>query len=127
MKTPYLHEWLFEHAERQPDAPAVATPTSRLSYRELADRVRTLAAHLAATGVVSGDRILLALPNAPATVVAGLAIHALGATAVEANREWGAETLAGIVRQSGVRQAFIWGRDARTWKTACADQPLERL
>lgn len=127
MKSPFPHEWLLAHAERLPAAPAVATPTTRLTYGDLAERVRALAAHLAATGVRQGDRVLLALPNVPATVAAGLALNALGATAVEVNREWGADVLAGIVVQSGVRQAFVWGRDARTWGSVASQRTLERL
>jgi acyl-CoA synthetase (AMP-forming)/AMP-acid ligase II len=127
MRSPFLHEWAFAHAERHPEAPAVATPTTRLSYADLAERVRVLEGHLAAAGLRRGDRVLLALPNAPATVVAGLAIHALGATAVEVNREWGTEVLARIVAQSRSRQAMIWGRDVRTWGKVCAERPLERL
>src|SRR5512139_2646260 len=107
-----MHEWLFEHAERRPEAPAVATPAHRLSYGVLADRVRALAGHLAAAGVSRGDRVLAALPNVPATVVASLAVQALGATAVEVNREWSVDALEEILAQAGARHAFVWGRDA---------------
>jgi long-chain acyl-CoA synthetase len=127
MNSPYLHDWLFTHAEERPDAPAVATATTRLTYGELAARVRDLAAHLAAGGVGPGSRVLLALPNFPATVVAGLAVNAVGATSVEVNREWSAEVLAGIVAQAGTRQAIVWGRDARTWGKVASLQPLDRL
>ena len=74
-----------------PDAPAVDTPTVRITYGELAARVTALAGQMAAAGVGPGSRVLLALPNVPAAVVAGLAIHSLGATSVEVNREWGRE------------------------------------
>lgn len=127
MKSPFLHDWLAAHAERRPEAPALATPAVRLSYGELAERVTAFAGQLAASGIGRGDRVVLALPNTPATVVAGLALHALGATAVEVNREWGAEVLSGIVAQSRARQAVVWGRDARTWGKVTAERPLERL
>jgi acyl-CoA synthetase (AMP-forming)/AMP-acid ligase II len=122
-----LHEWLFAHAERRSEAPAVATPTVRLTYGELAGRVRVLAAHLAKSGIGPGDRVMLALPNAPATVVAGLAVNALGAVTVEVNREWGPDVLSGIAAQSRARQAFVWGRDASTWGKVAAVHGLERL
>ncbi len=127
MKSPFLHDWLFAHAERRPEAPAVATPTARLTYRDLAERTRAFAAHLSAAGIGAGDRVLLALPNLPATVVAGLAVNAVGATTVEVNREWGAEVLAAIVRQSRARHAVVLGRDARTWGAVAREAPLERL
>src|SRR5512138_1623448 len=122
-----LHEWLFTHAESRPDAPAVATPAIRVSYGELAERVRSLAGGLAASGVRPGDRVVLALPNAPATVAAGLALNALGAVAVEVNREWGAQVLGGIVAQTRARHAFVWGRDARTWGAIAATSSMDRL
>jgi len=127
LESPFLTDWLFDHAARRPDAPAAATPDARLTFGELAERVRALAGHIAASGIGPGDRVLVALPNTPATLVASLAVQALGGTAVEVNREWGADALAGIVARSGVRQAFVWGRDARLWRTVSARQPLERL
>jgi long-chain acyl-CoA synthetase len=117
-RSPFVADWLFFHAERTPESPAVASPAVRLSYRELAERVRALAGHLVGHGVGPGSRVLLALPNLPATVVAGLALNALGATSVEVNREWSADVLGEIVGRSGVRNAFIWARDAPTWHAA---------
>jgi acyl-CoA synthetase (AMP-forming)/AMP-acid ligase II len=125
--SPFIHEWLFAHADRRPDAPAVATPTTRVSYGELAQRVRDAAAHLARGGVAPGDRVLVALPNVPATVVASLAVHALGATAVEVNRDWSPQILSGIVAQNRVRHAFVWGRDARTWGRVASSSPPVHL
>ncbi|WP_041448158.1 class I adenylate-forming enzyme family protein [Anaeromyxobacter sp. Fw109-5] len=127
MNSPFLHEWLFFHAARRPDAPAVATPALRLTYGELATRVRALAAHLAEHGVAAGDRVVLAVPNTPATVVAGLAVNALGGTAVEVNREWGGEVLSGVVAQTGARHAVIWGRDLRTWAGVAARSRLDAV
>jgi len=121
----FLPDWLFFHAEREPGAPAVAAPATRLSYGELAVRVRTLAGHLAARGIGPGSRVLVALPNLPATVVASLALHTLGATSVEVNREWSAEVLGEIVRRSGVRQAFLWARDASAWRAALAGRWID--
>lgn len=127
MDSPFLADWLLEHANRRPEAPAVATPSARLSYGDLAARVEALAGHLAAAGVRPGDRVLSALPNCPATVVAGLAVLRVGATSVEVNREWPPETVAEIARRSGCRHAFAWGRDARVWGKIGPAARLERL
>ena len=121
-----VHEWLLHHAERRPEAPAIATIDVRLTYGQLAERVRTLASHLAAAGVRRGDRVLAALPNTPATVAASLAVQLLGGTCVEVNREWSADVQRAIVARTGVRHAFVWGRDARTWG-AVAGGALDRL
>ncbi len=127
LDSPFLHDWLFWHADRQPEAAAVATPGCRLSYGELGSRVRALAAQLAAAGIGWGDRVLMALPNTAATVVGGLALNALGAISVEVNPEWSPEVLAEIVAHSRVRQAFIQGRDGRKWRRVCDSVALERI
>jgi long-chain acyl-CoA synthetase len=126
--SPFLPDWLVAHAGLRPEAPAVATAKVRLTYGELAERVRAFAALLAASGIRPRDRVLVALPNVPATVVGGLAIQAAGAVPVEVNREWSPEVQAGIIARSGVRQALVLGRDARTWGQALRVRArLERL
>jgi long-chain acyl-CoA synthetase len=125
--SPFLHEWLRAWSDHRPEAPAVGTPSHQLSYGELAGRVTALADHLAERGVRPGDRVLVALPNTPATVVVSLAVQAVGATAAEVNREWSADSLAAIVAQTGARQAVVYGRDARVWERVAAARPLERF
>ena len=106
--SPFPADWLFFHADRAPDAPAIADPTSRLSYGELAARVRALAGHLAARGIGPGSRVLARAPQRrrPPSSRAW-PCNALGATSVEVNREWSAEIVGDIVatdrRSSGVR------------------------
>jgi len=125
--SPFIDDWLIERSDSRPEAPAISTPTQRLSYGELAARVTALAGALAAEGVRPGGRVLVALPNLPAAVVAGLAVQRLGGTAVEVNREWSPGVLARILASSGARQAVVWGRDARTWGPSAAAARLERL
>ena len=127
VKSPFLHDWLFLHADRDPGAPALATPMVRLSYGVLAERVRAIAGHLAARGVQQGDRVLLALPNTPATVAAALAVQLLGGTCVEVSRAWHPDALADIVMRSRARQAFVWAGDAQAWGTLSANLPIERF
>ena len=126
MRSTFLHDWIEEHAARRPGAPAVATPAFRLDYATLAGRVRRLAGNLASHGVGPGTRVLVALPNLPATVVASLAVQAVGGVAVEVNREWSPEIQGGILAQTGARHAVVWGRDARAWGSVAARAPLER-
>lgn len=125
MQTPA--DWVLAHAARTPGAPAVASPAARLDYAALAERTRALAGRLAAAGVGPGQRVLVALGNTPATVVVGLALHVVGATAVEVNREWGPDVQGAILRQAGARQAVVWGRDLRAWGPLAAAHGLERL
>ena len=120
-------DWLAFHARRAPEAPAVASLTARLTYGDLAERVRVLSGHLALQGIGLGSRVVLALPNNPATVVAGLALNALGATSVEVSREWTAEVLGEIVTRSRVRQAVVLARDAARWSSALAGSSIDHL
>ena len=50
-----------------------------VSWPELERRVASLAASLAAAGVVAGDRVAAYLPNVPETIVAFLAVASIGA------------------------------------------------
>ena len=50
----FLHDWVFATPHRRPGAPAVASPSARLTYGELAERVRALAGLLSAAGVGPG-------------------------------------------------------------------------
>ncbi len=127
MQSPYLHEWAYRNAERAPSAPAIATPALRLSYGELADRARRLAAELAGSGCGAGDRVLIALPNRPATVVAALAVNTVGAIAVEVNRDWTSPVLRDIVARTGVRRAFVAARDIGKWAAAFDGRRLSQL
>ncbi len=124
--TSFPGDWLAFHARRRPDAPAIASRTARLTYGELAENVSALAGALARHGVEPRTKVLLALPNSAATVVAGLAINTLGATSVEVSREWSADVLGDIVARSGTRHVIIAGRDATTWGEALAGQPVDR-
>ena len=116
--TPFLADWLGFHARLRPGAPAVAAGPTRLTYAQLADRVLVLAGDLARRGVEPGARVLLALPNSPATIVAGLAINRLGATSVEVSRDWSADVLGHIVERTGTRHLVVAARDAANWGRA---------
>jgi acyl-coenzyme A synthetase/AMP-(fatty) acid ligase len=122
--SPFGFDWLLDWAERTPEATAVGSPAGWLTYRQLAERTAWLAAHLEERGVKPGDRVLVALANAPSSVVVSLAIQWLGACAVEVNREWGAVALAVIAAQIDARHAVIDARDALLWGSIAADAGL---
>lgn len=117
-QSPFMHRWVARHAEERPGAPAILTTSTTLSYADLQARVVALAAAMASKGVGPGGRVLVALPNAPATVVASLAAQRLGATAVELDRSSPVETLAGIATSTAVGHLVMWQRDAQRWSRA---------
>ena len=124
--TPFMADWLSVHQGRTPHAPAVASATVRLTYGDLADRVGALASDLVASGVGLGSRVLVALPNSPATVVAGLALNMIGATSVELSREWSGDVLGDVLERSACRHAFIWVRDVPKWGTCMSGRTIDR-
>jgi acyl-CoA synthetase (AMP-forming)/AMP-acid ligase II len=113
--SPFVFDWLFEHAECTPQAPAVGTPTGWLSYQQLAERVRRLATAFRAAGMAAQSRVLVALANGPAAVAVSLAIQAVGACAVELDVDWGTDHVAAIASQTGAQFAVILGRNALQW------------
>jgi acetoacetyl-CoA synthetase len=61
-----------------------------ISYRELNEQVRSVAAALAAEGVVAGDRVAGFMPNLPETVIAMLGAASLGAMWSSCSPDFGA-------------------------------------
>lgn len=74
-----LHDYLREHARRQPQKAAYLWYGRALSYAELDRLSDAFAARLAALGVVKGDRVALFLNNCPQYVIAHFGIQKLGA------------------------------------------------
>jgi amino acid adenylation domain-containing protein len=99
-----LPDGLFEQARRRPAGTAVlAGEGSRLSYGELADRARRLAAGLAARGVAPGDRVAVTLPAGPDQLVAVLGILAAGGVYVPVGTDQPAHRRERIYRSCGAR------------------------
>jgi bile acid-coenzyme A ligase len=71
---------LKQHAERQPDAPAVTCEDQTVTYGELHRRSNRIARGLQALGVKQGDLVTVGLPNSVGFVEACHAIWKLGAT-----------------------------------------------
>jgi len=82
---------------------------SELSYAEL-DQLRIYAARaLLALGVQKGDRVAIWAPNSVEWIVAGLAIHSLGAALVPVNTRMKGQEAAYILERSGARILFCAG------------------
>src|SRR5205085_285033 len=74
-------------------------PCERLTWPELRERVRNLAAHLRLLGVTPGDRVVAVAGNNAEVVVGGLAAVAVGATFSSAAPDMGAPALLGRFEQ----------------------------
>jgi fatty-acyl-CoA synthase len=81
--------------------PAVIFDGQEMSYTELVDQARALAAYLSARGVGAGTPVALAMSNRPEFVVADQALIALGAAKVPVNDMLSRQEVAYILRDSG--------------------------
>jgi long-chain acyl-CoA synthetase len=121
MTSAFPPDWVFGHAERNPEAPALDFQGERLTYGDLAERVRDLAGHLADRGVRPRDHVLVAAGTSPGAAVGALAVQALGACAVEIDRAMGAAGFANVLRQARPRFAILAGQDSSLWASAAGD------
>lgn len=110
-----LPEAVVLRAAADPDGEAVVAPEGRLTWAELADRVRTVADGLAAGGVEPGDRIGVLLPNGLRWIVSALAVQHAGATVVPINTWYRPAEIAHVLDDAGialvVTDESIFGRD----------------
>lgn len=91
-----------------PNAPALHYGGRTLTYADLLDGSRRVAASLAALGIAGGDKVALWLPNTPAYLQLYFALGRLGAVAVAVNTRFRALEVADILARSGARALAIW-------------------
>lgn len=80
-----MPEALFAATEQYADHEAIIDGATRLTYRQLRDRVRLCAAYFIEAGIRRGDRIAVWSPNTHHWVVAALGALTAGATLVPIN------------------------------------------
>ncbi len=94
---------LAEHAERRPDAVAVAAGQTQLTYGELMARASGVAAGLRAAAVRRGDVVGVLLPRSPEMAVALLGAWLAGAAFVPLDPGYPVDRLAFMAGDAGVR------------------------
>ncbi|KUL43447.1 non-ribosomal peptide synthetase [Streptomyces regalis] len=103
-----LHEDFLDRAERTPDRPALLWGTDGcLTYGELADRARRIAAALAAHAVGPGDRVAVCLPKGPDQIVAVLGVLTAGAAYVPIGRDHPPARRDRVLTRAETRVAFV--------------------
>ncbi|MEV5937914.1 AMP-binding protein [Streptomyces sp. NPDC051994] len=118
--------------ERAPDRTALAYFDGRLSYQETDALSDSVAGHLAARGLVRGDRVALMLQNTPHFVIALLGAWKAGATVVPLNPMYKSAEVAHVLKDSeaaalicsdraweGYLRDTAAGSPVRTVLTAC--------
>ncbi|MFI6684615.1 class I adenylate-forming enzyme family protein [Streptomyces sp. NPDC050485] len=86
--------------DRAPEHTALAYFDGRLSYRETDALSDSVAGHLAARGLVRGDRVALMLQNTPHFVIALLGAWKAGATVVPLNPMYKSAEVAHVLKDS---------------------------
>jgi fatty-acyl-CoA synthase len=115
-------------ARRYPDKPALVFFGRTLSYRDLVDKARRLAATLSALGVKKGDRVMLDMQNCPQLVIAHFAILRANAVVVPVNPMNRAEELKHYINDPDAKVAITTADlGAEIAKASDALPPHERL
>jgi acyl-CoA synthetase (AMP-forming)/AMP-acid ligase II len=98
---------VHQHASR---TAVIAEDGSSLSYAEL-DQLRIYAARaLLSLGIQHGDRVAIWAPNCVEWMIAGLAIHSVGAVLVPINTRMKGHEAAYVLQKSGARVLFSAGK-----------------
>ncbi|MEU7765384.1 amino acid adenylation domain-containing protein [Nocardia sp. NPDC049190] len=112
---PDRHATIVELFERQvratPDAVALSTDSSVLTYRQLSEQAKGLAAALLDRGVGREDVVAVALPRGERAIVAILSILAAGAAYVPVDVALPTVRIESILRQSCSKFVLVSGGD----------------
>ena len=101
-----IPEALQQAVDRFGDDEAVVDGTTRLSFRDLAERVDRMAGALVASGIERGDRVALWAPNSAAWVITSFAVYTVGAVLVPLNTRYRGEEAGHVLRTSRARLLF---------------------
>src|SRR5699024_10753932 len=96
-------ERFFAGAAEYPEAVALETGATSLSYRDLAARARRLATVLAEEGVGRGDRVVLLMDPSASLIEAMLAVMTLGASYVPVDPAYPQTRQDEIIKQVAAR------------------------
>jgi amino acid adenylation domain-containing protein len=96
-----VHAHVERHAAARPDRTAIEDGEHSLSYGELTDRMRRIAAQLAAAGVTGGQIVAVGGRRGADVVCALLALELLGAVYLPVDASWPAARVEALLRDSG--------------------------
>ncbi|MDX3578199.1 MULTISPECIES: class I adenylate-forming enzyme family protein [unclassified Streptomyces] len=112
-------------AAEVPDRTCLAYFDGRLSYREADELSDSVAGHLAARGLLPGDRVAVLLQNSPLFVLAVLGAWKAGATVVPVNPMYKAGEVAHVLRDGDVAGLICSDRAWETYlRETAADSPV---
>jgi len=93
--------------DRFGDAEAIVDGPVRLSFIQLADRVRCAAGAFAAAGVTRGDRVAIWAPNSAEWIIAAFGLLTAGGVLVPVNTRFKAGEADDVIRRSGAKLVLV--------------------
>ena len=96
-------EAVFQHAQQQPERPAIFFADQVMNYGQLWTDIDRFARALSAWGLMPGDHVALFLDNCPTFVTAYLGIQLAGGVVVLINTHYRQVELSHIINDAGVR------------------------
>jgi acyl-CoA synthetase (AMP-forming)/AMP-acid ligase II len=102
-----IPEMVLAAADRFGDAEAVVDGSLRLTFAQLADRVRSAAGAYIEAGVEKGDRVAVWAPNSAEWIIAAFGLLTAGGTLVPVNTRFKAAEAADIIARSGARLVLV--------------------
>jgi fatty-acyl-CoA synthase len=93
--------------ERLGDKPALLSDRERLTYRELAGRVRRYARWALAQGVAKGDVVGLLMPNRPEYLAVWLGVTRAGGVVALLNTNLAGQSLAHCIRAASAKHVIV--------------------
>jgi len=121
-----LDESLQRAAQRRGDKVAVVCHGDSITYADLRDHSMQLAARLQAAGVVTGDRVVILLPNSIEAVESIFGVWLAGGVLVFADADTPAASLAHRLENSGAAAIVTTTTRLGVATTAAAARPTNR-
>jgi HIP---CoA ligase len=97
---------IMDAAQTRGDHPAIAGPKGQLSYAEVAQKMRNVAAALVALGLRKGESVGLWLPNSGEWVVLAMGVQAAGGVLVPLNTRYKATEIRHALGKTRARFLF---------------------
>jgi len=102
-----IPEMVLSTADRFGDAEAIVDGDLRLTFRELAGRVRRAAGAFAGAGVDKGDRVAVWAPNSAEWIIAAFGLLTAGGTLVPVNTRFKEAEASDIIGRSGAKLVLV--------------------
>src|SRR5580658_4000451 len=102
-----IPEMVLSTADRFGDAEAIVDGDLRLTFTELADRVRTAAGAYIEAGVQKGDRVAIWAPNSAEWIIAAFGLLTAGGVLVPVNTRFKAAEAGDIIRRSQAKLLLV--------------------